>query len=213
MIKAQGLDKGLLNGNAIKIIALITMTIDHVGYMLFPSITWMRIVGRIAMPLYAFMISEGCKYTKNKLKYFLLVFLLGVACQIVYYVNNDSLLMGILIVFSVSIAIIYALQFAFKVKKWYAFLMPIMLIVLAYLANYYLPSFIKVGSLTFDYGFFGMMLPVIIYLFDYLFKNKWLKLLGLAIGLIPIALGIWEIQWWSYLAIIPLALYNGEREN
>lgn len=211
MINAPTTRKGFLNGNLIKIIALITMTIDHVGVMLFPAVEWLRIVGRISMPLYAFLIAEGCKYTKNKLRYFLLVFLLGVACQVVYYVNDGSLFMGILIVFSISIATIYAFQYAFKSKKWYCYLLPISLIVLAYFVNYYLPDFIKEGSLIFDYGFFGMTLPVIIYLFDYIFKNKWLTLFGVAIGLLPLSIGSWSLQWWSYLSLIPLAFYNGER--
>ena len=56
------------------------------------------------MPIFAFMIAEGCKYTKNKLKHFLMIFILGVICQVVYFINDQSLLMGILIVFSFSIA-------------------------------------------------------------------------------------------------------------
>ena len=60
-----------LNGNILKIIAAISMFIDHMGFIFFPNITVFRIVGRIALPIYAFMIAEGCRYTRNKIKYFL----------------------------------------------------------------------------------------------------------------------------------------------
>ena len=63
-------DKGIfgLSGNALKIIGAITMLIDHMGVVLFPGIAILRIIGRISFPIFAFMIAEGCRYTKNKLK-------------------------------------------------------------------------------------------------------------------------------------------------
>ena len=69
--------KLLLSGNALKIIAAVAMTIDHVGLMFFPQLKVLRIIGRIALPIFAFMIAEGCRYTRNKLRYFLTVFLLA----------------------------------------------------------------------------------------------------------------------------------------
>ena len=67
-----------LSGNALKIIACVSMFIDHASLMLFPEIIWLRYIGRLAFPIFAFLISEGCRYTKNKLNYFLSVFILGV---------------------------------------------------------------------------------------------------------------------------------------
>ena len=74
-----------LSGNALKIIALISMTVDHVGVMLFPNTEIFRIIGRIAMPIFAFMIAEGCYYSKHKLRYFSLVLSIGVICVLVFY--------------------------------------------------------------------------------------------------------------------------------
>ena len=71
---------GFLNGNALKYIAALTMLIDHAGLLLFPRNILFRIIGRLAFPIFAFMIAEGCRYTRNKLKYFLSVFILGFAC-------------------------------------------------------------------------------------------------------------------------------------
>ena len=75
------------------------MVIDHLGYMYYPSAIWMRIVGRISLPIFAFFIAEGCFYTKNRLKYFSLTFGLGVICQIVYFIAMESTYMSILITF------------------------------------------------------------------------------------------------------------------
>lgn len=70
---------GILNGNHLKLIAAFTMLLDHAGILLFPRVTLFRILGRLAYPIYAYMIAEGCRYTRNKLRYFLMVFGLGAA--------------------------------------------------------------------------------------------------------------------------------------
>lgn len=59
----------ILDGTMLKIIAIISMVIDHVGDVFFPDAIWMRAVGRLAMPLFAFCVAEGYHYTKSKIKY------------------------------------------------------------------------------------------------------------------------------------------------
>ena len=54
----------------LKIIAMITMCIDHVGNAYFHHATFMNLIGRIAFPIFAFQISEGYIHTKNLKKYF-----------------------------------------------------------------------------------------------------------------------------------------------
>lgn len=99
-----------LSGNALKLIAAASMLIDHIGVILLPEVALLRIIGRLAFPIYAFMIAEGCAKTRNRLRYFLAVFSLGAACQVVYFLHDGALYMGILITFSLSILLIYALQ-------------------------------------------------------------------------------------------------------
>ena len=60
----------ILNANVLKIIALISMVIDHVGVMLFPNALWLRCLGRISLPIFAYMIAEGCHHTRNPKKIF-----------------------------------------------------------------------------------------------------------------------------------------------
>ena len=67
----------ILNGNTLKIIAAIAMLCDHVGLMFFPQVSIFRIIGRLAFPIFAFMIAEGAHYTKRKARYFLTIFSLA----------------------------------------------------------------------------------------------------------------------------------------
>ena len=60
-----------INAFTLKMIATVAMLIDHIGAVLFPQIEILRIIGRIAFPIFAYMIAEGCVHTKSKKKYFL----------------------------------------------------------------------------------------------------------------------------------------------
>ncbi len=71
--------KTYINGTALKLIAIITMTIDHIaaGYLACSSlgrnysdiVYGMRVIGRLAFPLYIFLLVEGYFHTKSKKKY------------------------------------------------------------------------------------------------------------------------------------------------
>ena len=66
-----------LTGNQLKIFALIAMTLDHIGLELLPQYPFLRIIGRLAFPLFAYMIAEGCRYTKNRTRYLLCIASMG----------------------------------------------------------------------------------------------------------------------------------------
>jgi len=97
-----------LTGNQLKIIAVLAMTIDHIGVMIFPKVLFLRIIGRLAFPIFAYMLAEGCVYTRSKTKYALSIFIVALLCQIVYFVTTSSigqsifttLLMSLLLIFS-----------------------------------------------------------------------------------------------------------------
>lgn len=71
--------------NLLKLVAMIAMLIDHTGKMLFRS-NIMRIIGRMAFPIYAYCIAVGCVYTKNPRKYLSRVALVGLISQPFYAV-------------------------------------------------------------------------------------------------------------------------------
>ena len=70
-----------------------------------------------------------------------------------------------------------------------------------------LPGLLPGTDFAIDYGFFGVMLPVLIYLG----RNKWESLLLCALGLTALALAYGGIQWYGLAALPLLALYSGKR--
>ena len=68
----------------LKLIALVFMFIDHAGKMLFPAVAEMRILGRIAFPLYVWCMIVGFHYTRSVPKYLLRVLLTGLVSQPLY---------------------------------------------------------------------------------------------------------------------------------
>lgn len=197
----------LLNGNILKFIALITMTIDHIGYILLNDFPPFRIIGRIAFPIFAYMIAEGCRYTKNKKKHFLLIFGLGTAFQLVYFLVEQSLEQSIFITFSLSILIIYSMQYAVHEKEFYKKMTFPLTVGIAYIICQVFPFFFSQYAFSVDYGFWGVLLPVFIYLGD----SPQKKLFFAAIGLTFVNLQYGVIQWFSLAALPLLALYDGTK--
>ena len=68
----------------LKIIALVFMFIDHSGKMLFNNMAEMRILGRIAFPIYVWCMIVGFHYTRSVPKYLLRVLIVGAASQPLY---------------------------------------------------------------------------------------------------------------------------------
>lgn len=58
-----------LNTFSLKWIAIISMLLDHIGAVLFPWCEWLRIIGRLAFPIFAYLLVEGFFYTKDLKKY------------------------------------------------------------------------------------------------------------------------------------------------
>lgn len=68
----------------LKIVALIFMFADHAGKMLFPGVMELRIIGRIAFPLYCWCMVVGFSYTRSVPKYLLRILLVGLVSQPLY---------------------------------------------------------------------------------------------------------------------------------
>ena len=76
------LKKVKFSGTQLKIIALLSMLVDHIGCVLFPKVTAFRIIGRLAFPIFAFLIAEGMVHTSNWKKYFLRLFIFAIISEI-----------------------------------------------------------------------------------------------------------------------------------
>ena len=202
MYDSSLLQRGL-SGTALKLFALVVMTIDHIGMLLLPQFPILRMIGRLAFPIFAYMIADGCRYTHNKRLYWGRMAVLGAAAQIVYYAAAADLTMCIFVSFALAIPIIYALHS--NKNSISKLLLSAAAFAFAALISAVLPELIPGFSV--DYGFSGIMLPVLISLGS----DKRQRLIISAIGIAAVSFSLGGIQWWSLLSPIPLAMYNGTR--
>ena len=193
-----------LTGNQLKLIALAAMTCDHIGVQLYPQSVLLRIIGRLALPIFAYMIAQGCRYTRSKPKYLLTIAAVALVCQLVYFFAMGSLYQCILVTFSLSIALIFALDAARKQPTTGNLAIAVLVLLSVWFISDVLPA--RVPGFHVDYGFWGILLPVLIWLG----KDKWQSLLLCGGGLVLLSFGN-SLQWYSLLALPLLALYNGTR--
>ncbi len=79
-----------LNSNALKMIAIIAMTIDHIAWLVFPDYPHevlpviLHIIGRLTCPIMCYFIAEGYHYTKNIRKYTCRLFVFAVISHFAY---------------------------------------------------------------------------------------------------------------------------------
>lgn len=128
----------------LKIIALIFMTIDHVGVFLpsSPLQFTFRVLGKIALPIFIYTTLEGCKKTKDIKKYMLrlgvmsiFMYIAIVIAQLVLYFNNGYLLVFQNIFFTLlNLVSIYYLFFVNKNKnKRRMVILPILIFIGSYI--------------------------------------------------------------------------------
>ena len=85
-----------LDANALKLIAIAAMTVDHVAWLLFPGYATgavplvMHMIGRITCPIMCFFIAEGFHYTRDRKKYALRLLALAVVSHFAYMLASNS---------------------------------------------------------------------------------------------------------------------------
>lgn len=72
----------LKRNDTIRIIAIIAMTIDHIGAFIYPHIIILRIIGRFTMPVFAYAVAFGMLKTKNTEKYLIRLFIFALVSQL-----------------------------------------------------------------------------------------------------------------------------------
>ena len=207
-----------LSGNALKVLAAATMLADHVGLVLLPGIPALRFIGRLAFPIFAFMIAEGCAHSRNRLRYFLQVLLLATVCQVAYTVAMGSWFFCVPVSFSIAIALVLALEkwknALFAGRLWQKLLWGA--VFLGGVAAVWLIN----RLLMLDYGFWGCMMPVAASLLrktNHIPKklarldHNLIHVLAMGVCMIPLAVQLGPWQWWSLLALPLLSCYNGRR--
>jgi len=192
-----------MDSRIIKIIAVISMLIDHIGAHLFPEQTWLRAIGRIAFPLFCFLIAYGCIKTRNINKFFLRLFIFAFISQILIFLARWEISFGWLNVFftlASGVLCIILLQLIIKHNK--KDFLP--LIIIGSLVAI-LVIFTFAETFRFDYGIPGILLIILFFFSLERFEKNW-KLLTLPIltlfNLLMFIIGHFPTQWYSMLAIL-----------
>ena len=202
-----------INSFQLKIVACISMLIDHIGLIFFPNQIAFRIIGRIAFPIFAFLIAEGYVHTKNLKKYLWRIFIFLIISEPFYIFAFKPYPFENLNIFGTLLFGLIAIYLYDTIKnKKYALAAVILISAL--------------GSIFgVDYGFFGVLLIFSFYLYN--IKKDFYKLFFAQFLLIVIYLfylGIvyssfniplilsWFLAQFVYLAALFLIkYYNGQR--
>jgi hypothetical protein len=197
-----------MNSYHLKLIAIITMLIDHTGAVLVPSNTMlnliMRCIGRLSFPIFVFLLVEGFHHTKDVKKYLLRMGAFALISEIpfdlafygkVLEFNHQNifftLFLGLLCMYLMSL-VEKRFNRNFLVMNLLNALLTLIIGIIAYLMKT-------------DYDYRGIILIVAFYLFRESKLLRGLSLLfvsGYLLGYINII---------ATASIIPIAFYNGQK--
>ena len=191
----------------LKMIAIISMFIDHIGYAIFGKFSYFNYIGRIAFPIFAFQISEGYVHTKNLKKYFFRLFLFAIISQIPFMLFHSIL------------------STEFSLNIFFTLLLGLACIFIYDKSNYKILGIIAsiaIGVIAqishCDYGFYGVAIILIFYIFKDNFINASIFfILATAIKyLVPIIkYGFNNVYLYLFIftiiSAIFLATYNGKK--
>ncbi len=199
--------KKFLSNFDLKIIAIITMTIDHIGAIMYPNIDIFRIIGRISFPIFAFLLVEGFNHTSNKLKYFLRLLFFAIITQPIYNYAFNNQELNILFTFSLSFLLLSSLDFIKKIINKYSKGIENYLYKTVFYSLIYILFALSSLILNVDYQALGVSLVFIFYLSSNIYLSFLLYLLTV------IFLATNTIQFYSLLSFIFINLYNGNKGN
>ena len=195
-----------LSGSQLKLIALGSMTCDHVGALLVES-TPLRIIGRLSFPIFACMIAEGCAHTHSRGRYLRNMAALALVCQLVCLVVGGSLTQCVPVTFCLSIGLIYLLDWARARQSAGGWLAALGALCGVFFLCEVLPELLKETDFRVEYGFCGVMLPVLCYIG----RDRREKLALFTLGTAALRLDSVALQWFGMGAVVLMAFYNGQR--
>ena len=200
-----------LNGFHLKLIAICTMFIDHLGYTLFPGDLWLRCVGRVAFPIFCFLIAEGCVYTHDRRKYALRLLAFALLSEIPFNLMNsgavwDRYHQNVLWTLLAGALVCWLMDWALKNRRALAFVLTALVMAAA---------FFLLERLNTDYGGWGMLLVVMFYGVHRAPGGAVSKTIAQLFGLTFFSLasmgGYVSIELWSLVALVPIWLYRGRQ--
>ncbi len=188
----------MITAFGLRLIAIITMFIDHMGYKTFDDLLVLRIIGRIAFPLFAFGIAEGITYTNNYKKYLSRLFVLALISEIPYDLflsDNWFYLESSNAIFTLLAGACICCLFKFKLNTYEKILLIVTPVAICFMNS--------------DYGIIGIIsIPIMYY-----FMSKGRKILGVLLSCLLLGICYGYLQMFCLLAVIPVALYSGKKSD
>ena len=205
-----------ISSAGLHILAMAFMLLDHLWATVVPGNEWLTCVGRLAFPIFAFMIVEGYCYTRNLKKYMGRLLLCAVISEIPFNLMYAGRLFypihqNVLWTFLMALVLIRWNEKLRTAKLW----RRILRFGATLLAGFLL------GTLTFvDYYGYGIMMVLVFWFFR---GRAWWQLLGQILGLYWINVElmgglVYEFggivihqQAFALLSFIPIWLYRGRK--
>lgn len=205
---------------SLHIMAMAFMLCDHLWGTIVPGNGWLTCVGRIAFPIFAFMIVEGYFHTSNLKKYVKRLFIFALISEIPF-----NMVMGSSFIYPVHQNVLWSFLISIGLIHWNEkvkgknIALRILVAVLSFLIGYI------GGIITFvDFYHAGILTVLAFYLFR---QRKWWSYIGQFACLYYINMEIlggfmYEInmfghtfylarQAFALLALIPIWLYKGKQ--
>ncbi len=196
-----------MTSTALKIIAIIAMLIDHLGAVFFPELVWLRLIGRVAFPIFAFLIVEGYIHTRDLKKYITRLFIFALISEVPFdYAFTGKLFeighQNVMFTFVLGLIFLYFMDnFKSEIKKGLTLLL----------------IFLIANVTNVDYSVFGLLMIIIFYIHrdKKLLKYVLVFLINIVFALLAILENGFSLialsQAFAGLAIPLIILYNGKR--
>lgn len=142
-----------LDTDFLKLIAIISMLIDHVGGSFFPQYPIFRWIGRLAFPIFCYCLTVGLLYTHDIKRYFGRLIFFAMISQPFYALKVDyNAFLENLTNWNIFFTLILSLLFMWGItlRKWYGICIAMV-------------ALVSLGLWNFDYSFTGVMLMLIFY--------------------------------------------------
>lgn len=200
----------ILNGFCLKLIAVCTMLVDHMGATLFPFTPWLRCVGRVAFPIFCFLIAEGCVHTHDRRKYALRLLVFAVLSEVPFNLMLGGALwypyaQNVLWTLLAGALVCWVMDWALRERTALSFVLTVAAMAAA---------FVLLELAATDYGGWGMLLVAAFYGIHRAPYGTAAKMAAQAAALAVFSIGVMggvSIELWSLAALVPLWLYNGRR--
>lgn len=145
--------KSNLDTDFLKLIAIISMLIDHIGGAFYPQYPVFRWLGRLAFPIFCYCLTVGLLYTHDIKKYFGRLLLFAVISQPIYAWKVDpTAFWENLTNWNIFFTLILSLLFMWGItrRRWYGICTAVL-------------TLLTLGIWNFDYSFTGVILMLIFY--------------------------------------------------